>query len=74
MAWTKYEGQALANSTLTGAELAAELEAEIRRQNPNFTDVRVGHARAITDRETAGQQAEQWYDVTYFAEDPAGAQ
>ncbi len=73
MAWTRYEGRAPADTTLTGAELFGELEAEIRRLNPHFTDVRVGQATAIEDRDMTSQSAKQWYDVTYFAEDPAGA-
>ncbi len=73
MAWTRYEGRALADSTLTGAGLAAELEGQIRRQNPHFTDVRVGQATATAGGDTTSPPAKQWYDVTYFAEDPAGA-
>lgn len=73
MSWTRYEGRALADATLTGAALLAELEDYIRLQNRQFTDVRMGKATATGTYDTTLQPAKRWYEVTYFAEDPAGA-
>jgi hypothetical protein len=73
VSWTRYEGRALADVTLTGAALFAELEDYIRLQHLHFTDVRMGQATATEVYDTTVQPAKQWYQVTYFAEDPAEA-
>lgn len=68
MSWTRYEGRALADTTLDGEALHAELEDYIRVDNPHLTDVRLEQATA-----TAAYDAEppkRWYEVTYLAEDP----
>ncbi len=46
MSWTRYEGKALADTTLNGGALLAELEGYIRVHNPHLTDVRVEQATA----------------------------
>ena len=73
MSWTRYEGRALANATLTGGALLAELEGQIRLQNPHFTDVRLEQATATDGYDTSVQPPKQWYEVTYLADDSAGA-
>ena len=46
MSWSRYEGKAPAEITLTGAARDAELEDFIRLQNPHLTDVRLEQATA----------------------------
>jgi len=46
VSWTRYDGRALADITLQGGALLAELEDYIRLRNPHFTDIRVEHATA----------------------------
>ncbi|ORA07727.1 hypothetical protein [Mycobacterium arosiense] len=70
MSWTRYTGRALADITLDGDALHAELEDSIRVDNPHLTDVRLEHAIA-TDTHNAGP-SKRWYEVTYLAEDPEG--
>lgn len=73
MSWSRYEGRAPAELTLTGDARDAELEGFLRLQNPHLTDVRVETATA-TDGDDAGTQAHvQWYSVTYLADDGQGA-
>lgn len=66
MSWTRYQGRALADTTLDGEALHAELEDYIRVDNPHLTDVRLEHATAAYDAEPP----KRWYEVTYLAEDP----
>ena len=44
--WTRYEGRALADLTLDGDALFAELEDYVRVHNPHFTDIRMERATA----------------------------
>lgn len=67
MSWTRYEGRALADTTLDGEALHAELEDYIRVDNPHLTDVRLERATAT---EAYDEPPKRWYDVTYLAEDP----
>lgn len=67
MSWTRYEGRALADTTLDGEALHAELEDYIRVDNPHLTDVRLERATAT---ESCDEPPKRWYDVTYLAEDP----
>ena len=72
MSWSRYEGKAPAEITLTGAARDAELEDFIRLQNPNLTDVRLEQATP-TEADDAGVQPDrQWYSVTYLADDGEG--
>ena len=71
MSWSRYEGKAPAEITLTGAARDAELEDFIRLQNPHLTDVRLEQATA-TDNDVAPQSTRQWYSVTYLADDGEG--
>ena len=71
MSWSRYEGKAPAETTLTGAARDAELEDFIRLQNPHLTDVRLEQARA-TDNDVDLQPTRQWYSVTYLADDGEG--
>ena len=68
MSWSRYEGKAPAERTLTGAARDAELEDFIRLQNPHLTDVRLERATAMEDEDTN----RQWYNVTYLADDGEG--
>lgn len=68
MTWTRYQGKALADTTLDGDALHAELEDYIRVDNPHLTDVRLEQATAGEAEGT--KAAKRWYDVTYLAEDP----
>ncbi len=68
MSWSRYEGKAPAERTLTGAARDAELEGFIRLQNPHLTDVRLEQATATGDKDTN----RQWYRVTYLADDGEG--
>ena len=68
MSWSRYEGKAPAERTLTGAARDAELEDFIRLQNPHLTDVRMERATATGDEDSS----RQWYSVTYLADDGEG--
>jgi hypothetical protein len=72
VSWTRYEGEALADTTLTGGALLAELEDYIRVCNPHLTDVRLEQAAATERYEPLVRPPRRWYDVTYFAEDGQG--
>jgi len=72
VSWTRYEGRALADITLTGAARDAELEGYIRVHNPHLTDVRVEQATATEEHQTHMQMPARWYDVTYLADDGQG--
>ena len=74
MGWTRYEGRALADATLTGDALMAQLEDHIRVHNPRLTDVRLEHATATRGYEEGARLPRRWYDVTYLAEDGEGQQ
>ena len=72
MSWSRYEGRAPADITLTGAARDAELEGFLRLKNPHLTDVRLEQATA-TDVDDQDSQAHlQWYSVTYVADDGQG--
>ncbi len=64
MSWTRYEGRAQADSSLTGDALLAALEDLIRAQNPHLCDVRLERATA-----TGGDGG---YHVVYLADDGSG--
>lgn len=68
MSWSRYEGKASAERTLSGAARDAELEDFIRLQNPHLTDVRLEQATATGDED----MNRQWYRVTYLADDGEG--
>ena len=72
MSWSRYEGKAPAEITLTGAARDAELEDFIRLQNPNLTDVRLEQARLTEADDVDVRPDRQWYDVTYLADDGEG--
>ncbi|HEY1841823.1 MAG TPA: hypothetical protein VGG53_16695 [Mycobacterium sp.] len=72
MSWSRYEGKAPAERSLTGAARDAELEDFIRLQNPHLTDVRLEQATAF-EGDAAGRPADrQWYSVTYLADNGEG--
>jgi hypothetical protein len=68
VSWSRYEGRAPAEVTLTGAARDAELEDFIRLKNPHLTDVRLEQATAIE----VDERDRQWYAVTYLADDGEG--
>ncbi|MEB4210877.1 hypothetical protein [Mycobacterium sp. 94-17] len=70
MSWTRYSDRALANLTLDGDALHAELEDYIRVDNPHLTDVRLERATATEEYDTGAPARRRWYEVTYLAEDP----
>ena len=72
MSWSRYEGKAPADRTLTEAARDAELEDFIRLQNPNLTDVRLEQATPTTADDAGVQPDRQWYSVTYLADDGEG--
>ncbi|OBF49953.1 hypothetical protein A5756_22315 [Mycobacterium sp. 852002-53434_SCH5985345] len=72
MSWAKREAKALADVTLTGDALLAELEDYIRVHNPLLTDVRLERATATEEYDTGAQPPRRWYDVTYLADDGEG--
>jgi len=72
VSWSRYEGKAPAEITLTGAARDAELEDFIRLQNPNLTDVRLEQAMVTEADEADVQPDRQWYTVTYLADDGEG--
>ena len=53
VSWTRYDGRALADITLPGGALRAELEDYIRLRNPHFTDIRLEHATATEGYHTS---------------------
>lgn len=72
MSWAKREGRALADPTLTGDALLAELEDYVRADNPLLTDVRLDRATPTDEYDTSVQPPRRWYDVTYLADDGEG--
>ncbi len=68
MSWTRYEGRALADITLTDAALEAALEDHVRVQNPRLTDVRLESVTATEDYDTQVRPSRRWYHITYLAE------
>lgn len=40
--------------------------------NAQLTDIRLEHATATDEHDASVEPARRWYEVTYFAEDPAG--
>jgi hypothetical protein len=72
VSWSRYEGKAPAERTLTGAARDAELEDFIRLQNPHLTDVRLEQATLHEADDVNIQPDRQWYSVTYLADDGEG--
>jgi hypothetical protein len=72
VSWSRYEGKAPAEITLTGAARDAELEDFIRLQNPHLTDVRLEQATLTEADDVDVQPDRQWYSVTYLADDGEG--
>ncbi|MGD1240915.1 hypothetical protein [Mycobacterium seoulense] len=72
MSWAKREAKALADTTLTGDALHAELEDYVRVHNPHLTDVRLERATATEEYDTDIQPPRRWYVVTYLADDGEG--
>jgi hypothetical protein len=70
VSWTRHQGKALADTTLSGDALHAELEDYLRLQNPHLTDLRLERATATKGHDTGVQPARRWYEVTYLAQDP----
>lgn len=68
VSWTRYDGRALADVSLDGEALHAELEDYIRVDNPHLTDVRLERATASEPFDAKARK--RWYEVTYLAEDP----
>lgn len=68
MTWTRYEGRALADATLSGDALEAALEDHVRVHNPHLTDVRLESVTATEGDDTGLTPARRWYRVTYLAE------
>jgi hypothetical protein len=72
VSWARYEGRALADISLTGGALLAELEGYIRVHNPHLTDVRVERPTATEGYDTRVRPPRRWYNVTYLADDGQG--
>lgn len=72
VSWTRYEGSALADVTLTDEALLAELEDQIRVHNPHLTDVRLEQATATERYDADAAPPRRWYEVTYLADDGEG--
>jgi hypothetical protein len=72
VSWSRYEGRAPAEKTLTGDARDAELEGFLRLKNPQLTDVRLEQATATDADDTGSQTHLQWYTVTYLADDGQG--
>ena len=68
MTWTRYEGRALADMSLTGGALEAALEDHVRVQNPRLTDVRLESVIATEDYDRGVKPSGRWYQITYLAE------
>lgn len=69
VSWTRYEGRALADASLDGGALHAQLEDYVRLRNPQLTDIRLESASATESYDKSGQPPRRWYDVTYLADD-----
>jgi hypothetical protein len=72
VSWSRYEGRAPAEITLTGAARDAELEDFLRLQNPHLTDIRLERAVATDDYDTGVAPARLWYSVIYLGDDGQG--
>jgi hypothetical protein len=72
VSWSRYEGKAPAEITLSGEARDAELEGFIRLQNPNLTDVRLEQATPVEADAVDIRPDRQWYAVTYLADDGEG--
>jgi hypothetical protein len=72
VSWSRYEGRAPAEATLTGEARDAELEGFLRLKNPHLTDVRLEQATATDSADPDSQVQLQWYSVTYLADDGQG--
>lgn len=72
MSWSRYEGRAPAEITLTGPARDAELEDFLRLQNPHLTDIRLERATATEDFQTDIKPPRRWYSVTYLADNGQG--
>jgi hypothetical protein len=72
VSWSRYEGRAPAERTLTGEARDAELEGFLRLQNPSLTDVRLERATATDGDDADSQPHLQWYSITYLADDGQG--
>ncbi|QLL08655.1 hypothetical protein [Mycobacterium vicinigordonae] len=71
MSWKRYKGTAMADATLSGSALLAELEAYVRVHSPHLTDVRLDKATAAEGAPV--DQGRRWYYVTYLADDGEGS-
>lgn len=40
--------------------------------NSQLTDIRIEHATATGEQDVGAEPVRRWYEVSYFAEDPAG--
>lgn len=69
VSWTRYEGRALADTSLDGDALHAQLEDYVRLCSPHLTDIRLERATATESYDTSAQPPRRWYDVTYVADD-----
>jgi hypothetical protein len=72
VSWSRYEGRALADITLTGDARDAELADYIRVHNPHLTDIRFECATATEECDTSIRPPRRWYRVTYLADDGQG--
>lgn len=72
VSWAKRETKALAETTLTGDALLAELEDYVRVHNPRLTDVRLERATATEEYDASTQPPRRWYLVSYLADDGEG--
>ncbi|OBG75744.1 hypothetical protein A9X05_24940 [Mycobacterium sp. E3298] len=72
MSWAKREARALAETSLTGEALLAELEDYVRANNPQLTDVRLERATPTEEYDATVRPPRRWYDVTYLADDGEG--
>jgi hypothetical protein len=73
VSWTRHEGTALADITLTGDTLHAALEDDIRVHNPHLTDVRMEQATATDRYDARRRPPARWYEVIYLADDGQGS-
>ncbi|MGA9492216.1 MAG: hypothetical protein WBV80_18450 [Mycobacterium sp.] len=72
MSWSRYEGRAPAEATLTGEARDAELEGFLRLQNPQLADVRLEQATAVDGDAADNRPDLRWYSVIYLADDGQG--
>ena len=70
VSWTRYEGHASGDASLTGEALFAALEDLIRAQNPHLCDVRL--ERALATEGDDAPAATRLYRVVYLADDGSG--